>query len=736
MPRFQVTSGLLYLLLWGFLFFGNPSMAIVGPSSLDQAYQPGHLLVKIKPGMDIRKVQALGATIGAKVQDTYSLVPGLYLFLFDDKLAVQEVLEYFSAKPEVEYAEPNYYYEIQKTVDDPSFSKLYGLENNGQTGGKKDADINAEAMWDISTGDAAIVIGVIDTGVDYNHQDLIDNMWRNPGEIPNNFVDDDKNGYSDDVHGLNAILGVGNPMDDNKHGTHVAGTIGAQGNNALGVVGVAHDVQIAACKFLNASGSGTLSNAIGCMQYFADLKSRAVNPVNLVATNNSWGGGSASQALSDAIKRHEELGILFIAAAGNSTSNNDVFPSYPANYALSNVISVAATDHNDALAGFSNYGRNTVHVAAPGVKILSTTPNNRYQELSGTSMATPHVSGLVAVIASHFKGINYRQIKNLVMTGGQAIPSVAEITISKRRIRGADAGGVGSLTCQNQLVQKKLAPSKTSLVVAAGDSVFLSALNINCANAAGALKVFEDEFQTVTLEDNGLNGDLVANDGIASLTWTPTRTGSYSLNFGDQVVNVNVDDQSKIGRYEFLNVDYSYEEIAGTRLNVGDDTVHEYASPFPIAFGNATSAYTNLYISSNGTLSFTSVTDPGPVNQSLPTNLFSTLVAPFWDDLIPRGTLADVYVETVGEAPNRKLVVEWRNMSHYRASGTATFQVVFYESSSDVRFNYLDTSFTHPSYDSGAAASVGLQTSSDYGLLVGFNTPVAEALSSILFKLK
>ena len=245
------------------------------------------------------------------------------------------------------------------------------------------------------TGSSSVVVAVIDTGVDYNHVDLAANIWTNPGEIAGNGIDDDGNGFVDDVHGYDFANNDGNPMDDNGHGTHVAGTIAAVGNNSLGVTGVAWSTSIMPLKFLSANGSGYLSDAVEAINYATMMRTRY--GVNVRVDNNSWGGGGFSSAMQSAIQAANDAGILFVAAAGNSGTNNDASPQYPANYDSPNVISVAATDQNGQLASFSNYGATTVDLAAPGVSIYSTTPNNTYSTYSGTSMATPHVSAVAAL---------------------------------------------------------------------------------------------------------------------------------------------------------------------------------------------------------------------------------------------------------------------------------------------------------------------------------------------------
>lgn len=347
---------------------------------------------------------------------------------------VNEAVRDFNNNPNVEYAEPNYIVQTALMPNDPDFSKLYGLHNTGQTGGTADADIDSPEAWDLQTGNSGVLIAVIDTGVDYNHEDLSANMWTNSGEIANNGVDDDANGFIDDVRGWDFYSNDNDPFDDHGHGTHVSGTIGAVGNNNIGVAGVNWNVKILPIKFLGSGGSGTTAGAISSVQY-ATL-------IGVHIMSNSWGGGGFSQALKDAISAANDAGILFVAAAGNSNSNNDVFPSYPASYDVPNVVAVAATDHNDLKASFSSYGANSVDLGAPGVNTYSTVPKGTcslcdpsgYKYLSGTSMATPHVSGVAGLIKAQFPALTSDGIKARLLSGVDKIASLDGITITGGRL--------------------------------------------------------------------------------------------------------------------------------------------------------------------------------------------------------------------------------------------------------------------------------------------------------------
>jgi subtilisin family serine protease len=257
---------------------------------------------------------------------------------------VQDVARALRATGLVEYAEPDYVVHALAIPSDPLFGQLWGLDN------AQDHDIDAPQAWDVTTGSRDVVVAVIDTGVDYAHPDLAANLWRNPGEVPGNFLDDERNGWVDDVFGIDARNRDGDPRDDDDHGTHVAGTLGAVANNGVGIVGVAWNVQIMALKFLGANGSGFTSDAIECFEYAIAMK--LDHGVDVRLTSNSWGGYGDSQALADAIAAAAEAGILTLAAAGNSPSgnDNDARPFYPASYARPEIVAVAATDSSDALA--------------------------------------------------------------------------------------------------------------------------------------------------------------------------------------------------------------------------------------------------------------------------------------------------------------------------------------------------------------------------------------------------
>jgi subtilisin family serine protease len=336
--------------------------------------------------------------------------------------------------------------------NDPRFGEQIGANNSGQTppGGILDADIDAPEAWNLQTGSRNVVVAVLDSGIDYFHPDLAANIWTNPGEsgvLANNGIDDDQNGLTDDVHGYDFVNNDGDPLDDNGHGTHVAGTIGAVGNNGVGVTGVAWQASLMALKFLDQNNSGTASDAIKAFNYMTMMKTRLVNPVNIVVSNNSWGfGGGVNVGLRQAVQQAGDVGILTVAAAGNGNAlgvgiNNDETPFYPASFADDRVISVAASDENDLLAPFSNFGRTTVDIAAPGMGILSTEPGGKYGKRNGTSMAAPHVSGVAALVFAQHPDATPEEVRDAIL---QSADKVAPL--GPRLVTGGRLNAYGALT--------------------------------------------------------------------------------------------------------------------------------------------------------------------------------------------------------------------------------------------------------------------------------------------------
>ena len=452
----------------------------------------------------------------------YDVVRGLGLvgqvMIQTSGASADSVESWLATNKDIDFFELDVTRALQLTPDDPSYSQLWGLENTGQTGGTTDADIDASAAWDVTTGSSSIVVAVIDTGVDYTHSDLAANMWTNPGEIAGNGIDDDGNGFIDDIHGFDFVSNDGDPMDGNGHGTHVAGTIAAIGDDGSGITGVNWTSSIMALKFLSDSGSGTTSNAVRAVNYATMM--RVNYGVDIRVTNNSWGGGGYSNALASAIEASGDAGILFVAAAGNYGEDADSIPHYPASYDFANVISVAATDHNDQLAGFSNYGATTVDLAAPGVAIYSTLPGNTYGTYSGTSMASPHVAGVAALAWSAVPNASMAQIRDAIMQGVDSLGS-----LSGKVITGGRLNASGTLDALLNVTAPSLGSlSVTPDPIIAGDSVALTLT----ASGAGDLdgSVTEVDFYA----DSNANGQWDVGDQLLGTDNTITgRSASITL---------------------------------------------------------------------------------------------------------------------------------------------------------------------------------------------------------------
>jgi subtilisin family serine protease/PKD repeat protein len=627
--------------------------------------------------------------------------------------SAKQAMERLARHPLVEAVEPNYIVRALVTPNDPRFGELWGLQNIGQTGGAGDADIDAPEAWNTVTGSSAVVTAVIDTGVDYNHPDLAANMWTNPGEIPGNGIDDDGNGYVDDVHGYDFYNNDGNPFDDHGHGTHVAGTIAAVGDNGVGVAGVSWAARIMAVKFLGPDGSGFISGAISAVLYAADMGARVMN--------NSWGGGGFSQALQDAITAALEVDALFVAAAGNSASDNDAFPNYPSNYDVANVLAVAATDHLDAKASFSSYGAATVDLGAPGVNILSSVPSSGaaccsdpsgYRLLNGTSMATPHVSGAATLLLAQDPSRTAIGLKNLLMATADPIPALAGITVTGGRLNIANA-----VSCtQTQLKLSLLGPGPGFTAYLTETQAVRASVNTCGAPVTGAqVSVsFSNGEATLVLYDDGAHGDGAANDGVYANNWTPAVVGPITLTIDAAHPALGVDTKTASGvvRQRFS---YRYEAVPFLWNDIVDGTRHALTGdssvtiPIGFSFTFFGTAFSNVTISSNGFLAFNAAGATSFSNVPIPsTGSPNGIVAPFWDDLNP-GVAGSVYSKLEGVAPNRRLTVSWVGVPHFTAGGAISFQAILREGSDDIIFQYKDVVFGTPGYDFGASATVGIE---------------------------
>ncbi|MEY2724169.1 MAG: hypothetical protein RLZZ458_36, partial [Planctomycetota bacterium] len=436
-----------------------------GPGDSLADHLPGEILVKFSPGTSIADAAAVRAAVGGDLLETLNtpLMKSsgsgwLERISFSPGFSIQQAMQIAQTSSFVQFAEPNYIYQPAVVSNDTEYlnRNLWGTYSSdtpvvvGPAGTTNIYGSQAEQIWNLDiTGSHSVIIGVIDEGIQDSHPDLAGNIWVNPFETPGNGIDDDNNGYIDDVNGWdfynddNSVYD--GPGDD--HGTHCAGTIGAVGGNGQGIAGVSWSVTMISCKFLQ--GSGSTADAIMAVDYLTDLKRR--HGLNIVASSNSWGGGGYSQGLHEAIIRNAKTNTLFIAAAGNNGRSNDSTANYPSNYnttvatpgesaaAFDSVIAVAAIDSAGGLAGFSNFGPVNVDIGAPGVGIVSTVPVNGYANYQGTSMATPHVSGAVALYASlQPQGFPAEDIRRALLTSATPTGSLAGRTVTGARLNVAD----------------------------------------------------------------------------------------------------------------------------------------------------------------------------------------------------------------------------------------------------------------------------------------------------------
>lgn len=513
----------LLLLTFALLIAVLQAIGVTQTTRVSAAFAPhveGELLVKFEGGTTtaVTLAPTVNAQIGAETLEEFSII-GWQRVRLPEGMSVSEALERYQRMPGVVAAQPNYLYHLNATPNDPGFnqSQMYGMFK-----------IQAPTAWDISTGSAAVVVAVIDTGVLYTHEDLAANMWRNPGEIAANGIDDDGNGFADDVYGIDVVNNDSDPLDDYNHGTHVAGTIGAAGNNAKGVVGVNWNVRIMAVKLHNSSGNATAAGAAAAFQYITMMKNRGIN---IRVSNNSWGGppeaAGYDQVLKDAIDAAGAAGILNVFAAGNNGRNIDAAPSYPASYNSPSILAVASSTSTDSRSSFSNWGATSVDLAAPGSDILSTINNSNtsYGLSSGTSMASPHAAGAAALLSAYNSSLSVASLKATLMNTVDVLPQWQGLVVSNGRLNVTRALQ-SQTTCAFTLSQVNQSFPRSS----GGGSVGVTAPG-GCGWSASS------NVDWITITGGALgSGSGTVNFQVAAHTGASSRTGT--LNIAGQIFTV------------------------------------------------------------------------------------------------------------------------------------------------------------------------------------------------------
>jgi len=489
---------------------------------------PTRLLAKYAKGTGPQAVAAALERQGMRIRKHMTTVPNLMILEAAPAAraaGAQDLhanMRALRASGLFEYVEPDYRVQANLVPNDAAFTdgRLWGLLNTGQNGGVRDADIGVARAWDITNGSTNVIVAVIDTGIRYTHQDLASQMWRNPGETPDNGIDDDGDGYVDNVYGINAITGSGDPFDDHDHGTHVAGTIGASAGDSGPHVGVCWNVRLMACRFMaphpGGGAGGLTSDAIECIDFAVSKGAKILN--------NSWGGGGYSQGLYDAIAAARSAGVLFVTAAGNSAFDTDLYTNYPSCYDLENVISVAALDRSDNLALFSNYGRHSVDLGAPGVDIFSSTAgsDSEYQYFNGTSMAAPHVSGVAALILARFPGITMAELRQRLIATAVPVPALAGGCVSGGRVNAynaltASADGVLEVATSTSIPAPLLAGAHVGLYVSVSDLFPVTNATVTGQVMGGGELAFSNA---------GIIPDEIARDNTYSATLPVLANGS------------------------------------------------------------------------------------------------------------------------------------------------------------------------------------------------------------------
>jgi uncharacterized repeat protein (TIGR01451 family) len=683
-------------------------------------FVPGEILVRFRAeaaGSDAETaIASLPAASGGEIPIKFESERGLEI-VRGLRLArvpaaeTESALAALRARPDVLYAEPNYVRRKLSVPNDPRYAEQWSLKNTNKFGGGDGADIDAEQAWEITKGDRNVVVGVVDEGIDINHQDLQPNIWSNAGEVPGNGIDDDGDGYVDDVHGWDffhndASVYDGAPAESGRgatdaHGTHVAGIIGATGNNSIGVAGVNWQVSLMPLKILGAETEFQApSSVLVTVRAYAYAKamrdlylsSGGTKGANVRVLNNSYGGVGRSQAELDAINALNASGILFVAAAGNNHTSNDQAPFYPANYDAPNVIAVAATDQTDVLANFSNYGRTTVQMSAPGVGILSTTPGNTYDFASGTSMASPHVAGVAALLCAKKPDITVARLRSALLLSGEFTSFLGFNTVTGRRLNAQFAlQNLDDADTTPPAAPTNLNASVSSL----GREVRLSWSAPGDDGVSGRATLYEIRFSENDLTNPAefaralvvaapMPSNALTSENLTFNAFYGHNSGFIGVRAVDEVGNAGPVAEVHVTYNELAVNPYAVTESAseplstgGTPLGlVGDDNYKAYTLPFNFPFyGYNLSSVT---ISTNGAIYPVASLYPPPVTPDGSGDFFSSvgyltgghMIAAAWDDLrTDRRAGDDVYVV---QPDADRVIFRWQGVTYdsFFADGT------------------------------------------------------------------
>ncbi|HVR35443.1 MAG TPA: S8 family serine peptidase, partial [Methylomirabilota bacterium] len=676
--RLWVSMGLRMLLV-GVLSAG--AMTVHGAEGVP--FREGRLLIQPRAGLPVARLAELHEEVGSLMKREWPALGGVQEIQLPPGLGVEAGVRRYQRSELVEFAEPDYLLFPAATPNDPKYAdgSLWHLHNTGQNGGVNDADIDAPEGWDTLHSATNIIVAIVDSGIRVTHEDLAANLWVNPGEIPGNGIDDDGNGYVDDVHGINAAAGDGNPVDLMGHGTQVAGVAGAVGNNGKGVTGVAWGVRLMACRFFADDGTGSVADAVECIDYARRHGAHVINA--------SFVSSGYSSSLYNAINACRSAGIVFVAAAGNDSNDNDATPRYPASYDLDNIVSVAATTRTDGLASYSNFGAGSVDLGAPGSSMTTTyhSGDSSYVLNSGTSFSAPVVAGAFALMRQRYSGEDHRQLIDRVLAATDPLPALSGKTVSGGRLNLYQALG------PSVLADFTASPSagEVPLPVQFTDGSFGALTSWAWDFGDGATSTEQNPAHTYSSEGNYIVTLTVTTD--SGETGTKQRTVAAVANY-----------EISPGTYAWI------DPSSMMALNLGDNDVSAFQPlPFPFVFYGQT--FEGVYVGANGLIGFSGQGLTESSNADLPAVAEPNgFMAPFWDDLNPAAG-GSVRIGTVGSAPDRTVVVSWVSVPHNaNPPASYTFQICLDEGSNRIRYQYQDVQpGSRNAGSEGRSASVGVE---------------------------